>query len=144
MRRKVAASLWGAMVFLCVFFSPAPARSQACEEEDAMIRDYRKSLVELVDTVRKESLEQFQRAYRQKSCLNRLTFFLVAFDPVLECLEKAAAAPNTPKAQATALREKHEGYVKLKAKVEEYRDALKKAGDDKAAKAVIEKFELTP
>jgi hypothetical protein len=143
MVKRVAPSLLGAIVFLCVF-SPAPARAQACEEEDAMIRDYRQSLTELVETVRKESLEQFQRAYRQKSCLNRLTFFLLAFDPVVECLEKAAAAPGTPKAQAAALREKRESYVKLKAKIEEYRDSLKKAGDDKAAKAVIEKFELVP
>jgi hypothetical protein len=121
---------------------PAPLHGQACEEEDAMITDYRRSLTELVETVRKESLDQFQRAYRQKACLSKLSLFVNVIDPVMECLEKAAAAPETTKSQATALKEKRESYVKLKAKLEQYRDALKATEEAKAAKAQIEKIEL--
>ena len=45
---------------------------QACADEETMVSDYQKGIAELVGTIQKEKLEEFERAYHRKNCLNKL------------------------------------------------------------------------
>ena len=45
----------------------------ACGDEEVMVADYRKTLAEMVGTVKTESLDDFRRAYHRRSCLTKLT-----------------------------------------------------------------------
>ncbi len=108
-----------------------------------MSDESRKTLVELVDTVKKESLQDFQRAYHQKSCLNKLTFSLNAVNGVLACLDKAAQDTTAAKEDLDSYKAKQEAYAKRKERIEHDRKALKDAADAKDAKALIEKFAVS-
>ena len=116
---------------------------QSCDDDETMVKDYQKSLTELIDTVKKESLADFERAYHQKVCMNKLTFCLTTIDGLVECLDKASQDAATPKGQADAAKAKRESYAKLKGKMQEARTALKAAEASKDAKAQIEKFDFS-
>jgi hypothetical protein len=114
----------------------------ACQDEEAMVADYEKGIAELISTVQKESLADFSRAYHRKSCLTKLTLATGILDTAAACFDQAVQDPATPKAQAEGYRAKRDAYAKLKDKLGHYRDSVKAAEEDRAAKALIEKFDL--
>lgn len=114
----------------------------ACQDEEAMVADYEKSLNELVGTVRDENLESFQRAYHRKSTLTKLTLCTSIVDVAMACFDRSAQDGSTPKDQAETYKAKRDAYAKLKDKVAQYRDSLKAAEMDKDAKPLIEKMEF--
>ncbi|HMD98064.1 MAG TPA: hypothetical protein VKM93_12145 [Terriglobia bacterium] len=116
---------------------------QSCDDDEAMVKDYQKSLTEIIGTVKKESLADFEKAYHQKVCMTKLTFCLTTIDGLVECLDKASQDAATPKDQAEAAKSKRETYTKLKGKIQEARTALKSAEAPKDAKALIEKFDFS-
>lgn len=128
---------------LVSWLGPRPLLAQACKDEETMSGESGKALVELVDTVKKESLQDFQRAYHQKSCLNKLTFSRNAVDGVLSCLDKAVQDTTAAKEDLDAYKAKREVYAKRKERIERDRKALKDATEAKDAKALIEKFDLS-
>jgi len=118
---------------------PAPP---ACQDEEAMVTDYEKSLQDLVGTVKKENLADFARAYHRKTCLTKLNLCASMIDGAVACLDSAAQGSSASKEQAGAIAAKRDAYTKLKEKVGHYRDSLKTTEADKDAKALIEKFEI--
>jgi len=122
--------------------SQRPLFAQACQDEEAMVADYTKTITGLVAAVQKESLADFERLYHRKSCLAKLTSCASFLDGLVACLEKAPQDPTATKEQKQAYRAKHESYSKLKEKVAQYRDSLKATEVGKEAKALIEKFDL--
>ncbi len=115
----------------------------ACGDEEVMVADYRKTLTELVGTVKTESLDDFRRAYHRKSCLTKLMLCTTVVEGAVACFEHAAQDTSTPKAQAETYKTKRDGYAKLKDRVGRYRDALKAAEIDEDAKPLIEEMNFT-
>ncbi|HUU14343.1 MAG TPA: hypothetical protein VM182_11630 [Terriglobia bacterium] len=116
--------------------------AQACQDEETMVEDYRKGLTEMVEKVKAESLEEFTRAYHQKSCLSKLSLCSSIVNIANECLEKASRDPATSKDQGKDIEAKRQSYNAFKAKAEEYSKELKGADSPKDAKALIAKFDL--
>ncbi len=123
------------------WLSPRPVFAQACKDDEAMALEDKKSLVEFVDMVKKESQGEFQKAFHQKSGLNKLTFSQSAVNGLLSCLDKAAQDTMATKEEVDAYKAKRETFAKLKAKIDQERKSLKDASDAKEAKALIEKFD---
>lgn len=121
----------------------APAEASACAGDEAMVESYRQGLSGLVDTVRKEDLAQFEKAYHQRTCLTKLSLSLGLVGELESCLDKAAQDPAASKEQAAAYKAKRDVYAKLKTKMDAEQKKLKSAGEPKAAKALIEKFEFS-
>lgn len=116
---------------------------EACKDEEGMVVEYRTRLAELVEQVRQETLEDFKKAYHQKSCLTMLTLYVGVLEGQLACLEQATKDEAATKQQRESYKAKLESSTALKAKLERYRDDLKAAKTADAAKPLIEKFELT-
>jgi hypothetical protein len=123
-----------------LFTGSSPLSAQGCKDEEGMAADYTKSVTDLVETVKKESLTDFAKAFHQKTVASRLTFYGNMVDSVIGCLQKSASDPATEKADADAAKGKIESYTKIKEKIKQDRDALKAAQTDKDAKSLIEKF----
>ncbi len=121
--------------------SPARLHAQACKDEEEFALEYKKGLNDLVETVKKESLGDFQKAYHQKSCLTKQILTLGAVNELENCLEKAVQDPAATKEQADAYKSKHDSYAKLKEKITQDRNALKATEAPKEAKPLIEKFD---
>jgi len=117
--------------------------AQICKDEEGMVADYKKTVTELVETVKKESLLDFKKAFHQKTVMSKLTFYGIMVDGLLSCLQKRANDPTTLKEDADAAKGKIDAYNKLKDKIKQDRDALKAAQTEKEAKALIEKFAFT-
>ncbi len=129
--------------FSLVFeISARPLFAQACKDDEVMTNESKKSVGELVVTVKKESLPEFNRAYHQRSSLSRLTISLSAVTGLVSCLEKAAQDTTATPEDLAAYKAKLETYSKLKGKIDQDRKALRGASDAKEAKALIEKFDL--
>lgn len=116
--------------------------AQACEGEEAMVDDYQKSLIEMVEKVKSENLEDFRKAYHQKSCLSKLNLCASIVNVAIECLDKARQDPATTKDQAKDIEAKRESHNALKTKVDQYKKELKAATSAEDAKALIAKFDL--
>lgn len=114
--------------------------AQVCKDEEGMVSDYQKTVTDLVQTVKKESLVDFQKAFHQRIAMSRLTSFGSMVDEIIDCLQKRAGDPSTPKDSADADKGKVNAYNKLKDTIKQDRDALKATQSDKGAKALIEKF----
>ena len=112
----------------------------ACSDEEAMVRDYEKGLSDLVDTIKKEKLDEFQRTFHRRTFLSKLNLTEGILDMASACLDEAIKNPSTTKANGESYRAKRDAYAKLKEKLIQYRDSLKAAGEDKQAKALIETF----
>jgi len=117
-----------------------PLFAQGCNDEEGMVANYKKAVTDMVETVKKESLQDFERAFHQKNLANKLTFFGSMVDGYISCLQKSASDPATPKEDADAAKGKIDAYSKLKEKIKHDRDAVKGAQTAKAAKALIEKI----
>jgi len=114
--------------------------AQVCKDEESMMADYKKAVTDMVETVKKESLPDFEKAYHQKNVTNKLTFFGSVVDGYISCLQKHAGDPTTPKEDADAAKGKIDAYSTLKEKIKRDRDAVKAAQTGKEAKALIEKI----
>jgi hypothetical protein len=116
---------------------------QTCSDDEGMVKSYVQSLTDLVGTVKKESLSDFEKEYHEQSCLTRLTLSLGIINSLIDCLNKAAKDPAATPPQLAAIKTKLESYTKLKTALEQDQDTLKAAKDTKTAKSIIEKFVLT-
>ena len=114
--------------------------AQACKDEETMVGDFKKAVADLVETVKKESLVDFERSYHQKSATTKMSLFSGFVEGTLNCLQTRAKDPNILKADADAAKSKIDTYAKLKDKIKQDRDALKAAQTEKEAKTVIEKL----
>jgi hypothetical protein len=132
-----------AVVVLASVFCPQPGFAQACKDEEAMVDDFRQGLATTVDSVKKESLESFEKAFHQKTCLTKLTLCLNVMDEVISCLDKASQDAAATKEQAESCKAQKESYGKLKDRLTQYKSQLKGVESPKDAKALIEKFDLT-
>jgi len=136
------ALLVGAAVGL--FLGPHQVLAQACKDEVSMVEASKQSLVELTETVKKESLSDFQRLNHQKSLVNKLTVHDSMLGGLVSCLDNAAQDTTAPKEQAEAAKAQHDAAAKLQEKIQRARVAIKDAHAPKDAKALIEKLDLTP
>jgi len=114
--------------------------AQVCKDEESMAADYEKAVTDMVETVKKESLPDFEKPYHQKDVTNKLTFFGSMVHGYISCLQKPASDPATPKGDADAAKGKIDAYGTLEAKIKRDRDAVKAAQTGKEAKALIEKI----
>jgi hypothetical protein len=119
-----------------------PLFSQACKDEQAMVDEFKQGLLASVDTVKKESLDNFERAFHQKTCLTKLTLSINAMEEALSCLDKASQDASATKEQAAAYKAQKESDAKLKEKLTQYKSQLKAIEAPKDAKTLIEKFDL--
>jgi hypothetical protein len=117
--------------------------AQGCSDDEGMVTYYNKNVTDLVETVKKESLQDFAKAFHQKTMTTNLTLFGGTVDRLLSCLQKRASDPATLKEDADAAKGKIGVYNKLKDKIKQDHDALKDAQSEKDAKALIEKFAFT-
>ncbi len=124
------------------FLAPPRLAAQACKDEEQMVTDYKKDMADLLTTVRKESLSDFEKAYHQKASAAKLTFYSSIVDSLVKCLDKAVQDPATPKEQLDGLKAKHDSYAKLEQTIQHDRDGLKAAQEPKDAKALIAKFDF--
>jgi hypothetical protein len=120
---------------------PHKAAAQACKDEESMVEESKKALAQLIVTVKQESLPDFDRAYHQKSAVNKLNFLGIAVDSLLACLQKVGQDSSAAKDVVEAAKAKHETYAKLKAKIQQDRDTLKALTNSKDAKAYVEKLD---
>jgi hypothetical protein len=118
--------------------------AQGCGDDEAMVESYRKDIADLVDTVKKEDLQQFEKTYHQRSCLTKLSLCLSLVDELLYCLDKAGQDPAATPQQTEEIKAKRELYAKFRDKIEDDHKVLKAAQTAKDAKAVIEEFDLSP
>jgi len=101
-------------------------------------------LVELTETVKKETLQDFQRLNHQKSVVNKLSIHNSMLGGLVSCLDKATQDTTAPKEQVEAAKAQHDAAAKLQEKLQHARVAIKDAQVSKDAKALIEKLDLTP
>jgi len=127
-----------------LFLSPHQVLAQACKDEISMVEASKQALVELTETVKKESLPDFQRLNHQKSVVNKLTVHDSMLGGLVSCLDQAARDTTAPKEQAEEARTQRDAAAKLQEKIQHARAAIKDAEAPKGAKALTEKLELTP
>ena len=116
--------------------------AQACQDDEEMSKTTLKDVTDLVGTIKKESLGDFEKAYHQKSYVSKAGFSLTVLAGLVSCLDKAAQDSTASKEQADAYKAKRDSYAKLKEKIEQSRSAVKSA-EQKDAKALIEKADLS-
>jgi hypothetical protein len=132
-----------ATAVLLIALAPKPLFAQACKDEQAMVDEFKQGLVATVDTVKKESLDSFEKAFHQKTCLTKLTLAINVMDEVMNCLDKASQDASATKEQTAAYKAQKESDAKLKDKLTQYKSQLKAIEAPKDAKALIEKFDLS-
>jgi len=115
-------------------------RGQTCSDDEGMVKSYVKSIADLTSTVKKESLDDFEKDYHEQSCLSRLTLSLGMLNSLMDCLSKAAKDTTATKEQIAAIQGKLQSYTKLKSALEQDQNTLKAAKNPKTAKSVIEQF----
>ncbi len=123
--------------------SASRLQAQGCDDDEAMVSSYVKDLGGLVDTVRKENLDQFEKSYHQRTSLTKLSLSLGMVKELEDCLDKDAHDPAATKEQASSDQSKHDKYAKLQGKIEVDQKSLKAASEPKQAKAEIEKFDFS-
>jgi uncharacterized protein YaiL (DUF2058 family) len=127
-----------------LFLGPQQVLAQACKDEVSMVEGSKQALVGLTETVKKESLPDFERFNHQKSAVNKLTIHNSMLGGLVSCLEKAAQDTTAPKEEVEAAKAQHDASAKLQEKIQHERGAIKDARVSKDAKALIEKLDLTP
>jgi hypothetical protein len=139
--------IWGTALLVGAsvgfLLGPQQVFAQACKDEVSMLEGSKQALVELTETVKKESVPDFERNNHQKSAVNKLMIHISMLQGLVSCLEKAAQDPSAPKAEADAARTQHDAAAKLQEKIQQERGAIKGAEASKDAKALVEKIDLT-
>lgn len=115
---------------------------QACKEEATMVSDYQKGLADLVGTVQKESLAEFERTFHRRSTLSKLNLSESVLGAAMECFDQALKDSASPKGHKEAYQAKRDGIAKLREKLIQYRTTLKAKEEGKDSKALIETFAL--
>jgi hypothetical protein len=140
--------LWGTTLLVGagvgLFLGPQQVHAQACKDEVSMVDASKQALVELTDTVKKESLSDFERLNHQKSAVNKLAINDTMLGELVSCLEKAAQDTTASKEAVEAAKAQHDAAAKLLEKIQHEQGAIKDAKASKDAKALIEKLDLTP
>ena len=113
-----------------------------CVDEEAMPNHYRKELTDLTAAVKQEGLGDFERQYHRKKGKNFLTFWSIAVESAVACYETAAQEPTTTKKLRAEMEAKREAATLEGEQLKEMAETLKRARSPKAAKAVIEGFEV--
>jgi hypothetical protein len=113
---------------------------QTCSDDEGMVKSYVKSISDLASTVKKESLDDFEKDYHEQSCLSRLTLSLGMLNSLIDCMGKAAKDTTATQEQIAAIQSKLQSYAKLKSALEQDQGTLKAAKTPKTAKSVIEQF----
>lgn len=132
-----------AVAVLAGYLRPRPVLAQACKDEEGIVADYQKSITELADIVKKESLADFQKAYHQKNFQTKLTLCISMVNGLVTCLDKASQDTTATKEEVDAYKAKRDRFAKLKDTAEQDRKTLKATEAAKEAKALIEKFDLS-
>ena len=117
------------------------AAAQVCKDEESMVDESKKSLAEVITTVKQESLANFEKSYHQKNVVNKLSFFGISVDGLLACEEKAEQDSSAPKEVVDAAKANHDTYAKLKEKIQHDHDTLKALTAPKEAKQFVEKLD---
>ncbi|MGA3327124.1 MAG: hypothetical protein ABSF45_21880 [Terriglobia bacterium] len=140
--------LWGITLLVGagvgLILGPQPILAQACKDEESMVDASKQALVELTDTVKKESLPDFERLNHQKSAVNKLTIHDGMLEELESCLDKAAQDTTASKEAVETAKAQHDAAAKLLEKIHHEQGAIKDAKAPKDAKALIEKLDLTP
>ncbi len=140
--------IWGMALLagagVALFLAPPRVFPQACKDETSMVDGSKQALMELTETVKKESLPDFERLNHQKSAVNKLSLHVSMLGGLVSCLEKAAQDTTAPKEQVEAAKAQHDASAKLLDKIQQERGAIKDAKAPKDAKALVEKIDLTP
>jgi hypothetical protein len=142
MTKRVETVLLLTGVVCAMALAPRRLLAQGCDDDEAMVESYMKDLSGLVDTTRKESLEQFEKAFHQRACLTKLSLSLSLVKELEGCLDKDAKDSTATKEKASSDQEKHDKYAKLLGIIEQDQKDLKAAQDSKDAKAAIAKFQF--
>ena len=116
---------------------------QTCSDDEGIVKSYVQSIADLVGTVKKESLSDFEKDYHEQSCLSRLTLSLGVINSLIDCLNKAAKDTTATQGQIAAIKSKLQTYAKLKSALDQDRDSLKAAKSAKTAKSLIETFAIS-
>ncbi len=132
--------VWVGVVCLLV---PQGVFAQACKDETSMVDGSRQALQEFIGTVKKESVADFENMDHQKSAVFKLSLHEGMLGELASCLDKAAQDPAASKDDAAAAKAQHDATVKLQEKLKQQEGAIKDAKESKAAKALVEKLDLT-
>src|SRR5947199_9409939 len=89
--------------------------AQACQDDEEMSKTTLKDITDLVGTVKKESLADFERAYHQKSCVSKAGFSLTVISGRVSCLDKAAQHSAACNEQAAAYKPNRDSTTKTRA-----------------------------
>ena len=82
--------------------------AQVCSDDEGMVTYYKKNVTDLVETVKKESLQDFGKAFHQKTMITHLSLFGGTVDRLLDCLQKLASDPAALKEDADAAKGRSE------------------------------------
>ena len=107
-----------------------------------MVEASRQALVEFTETVKKETVANFETSDHQKSAVNRIGLHASMLGELVSCLDKAAQDTTLSKEDAAAAKAQHDASVKLQQKIKLQLDAIKNAKASKDAKTLIEKLDL--
>jgi len=140
MKHALALLLVSASVSL---FAVQAGRAQTCKDDESMVTTYKQTLNDSVNTVRKESLQDFVREFHQKSVTVQVNLSLNLVNQLVTCLDKAAQDSTATKDEIAAYKAKRETYAKLKGALSQDLNELKAENNQKQAKAVIEKFDFS-
>jgi lipopolysaccharide biosynthesis regulator YciM len=143
MRKWIEVTVFLLGILFAMALSASRLQAQGCDDDEAMVLSYTKDLQGLVDTARKESLEQFEKSYHQRTGSTKLSLTLGMVKELEDCLDKAAHDPAATKEQTSASQSKHDKFAKLQGKVEQDQKVLKAAPEPKDAKATIERFDFS-
>ena len=110
-----------------LLLGPLPTRAQGCKDETSMLDGSKQALTEFKETVKKESLADFESMNHQKIAVNRLDLHNDMLGELASCLDKAAQDAAASKDAAAAAKTQHDATVKLQDKVKQQQGAIKDA-----------------
>lgn len=137
----------GACLAAAVTFASPQAQptapGKACEPDEKVVVDVMEHMTATIATIKKESQDDFERLYHQQVVESRLSTNLLMTNMLLDCLDKAAKDPSTPKGDLAAIQASQQKYTQLKTTIQQDAAKIKSTKDPKAAKAEIEAFSFT-
>ncbi|MGH9406376.1 MAG: hypothetical protein ACRD3D_11145 [Terriglobia bacterium] len=141
----LVACLWGVSALRSTQpqSSPQSPSSQACAEDKGIVTSVTQDLSSLVDTVKKESQQDFDTKYHEQTCISRLSICSQMTGELVECLTKASKDASTPKEQMSEIQTLLASYTKLKSTLDQDLQTLKGVKNNKAAKAAIAGFDFS-
>lgn len=139
----IALPLSAGTVSIAAFQDQSAPQAEACKTDEGIVTSVVQDLSGTVTTIKKESLDDFEKQFHQQACMSKLSICLEMVQELVNCLGKAAHDSGAAKAQVDACKAKQESYGKLKAVLQQDLDELKAVKDPKTAKADIEKFDFS-